>query len=191
MADSDAPFRCPHGTAFRGERRMGCPDLVCDPSDIYMGASAALLRAAAQRRQGPGSSDGRFVTLRVCHWMAVVIRQVCGRLSAAKPCACSAAKCVRLRRRGCDEFGRFVHSAWVWRVCPVAICWLEATCEADKGASTVRTCQRQHCDESSRAAVFRPRHTKCTQDKHLGHLGHFGTHMSKCPSVPNLPAPQS
>ena len=65
VADSEAPCRCPHGTALRGERRMGGPDLACDPSDICVGASAALLRAAAQRRQGPGSSDGRFVTLRV------------------------------------------------------------------------------------------------------------------------------
>ncbi len=57
--------------------------------------------------------------------MAVGFRQVCGRLSAAKPCICSAAKCVRLRRRGCDAFGRFAHSAWVWRVLPVAIRRLE------------------------------------------------------------------
>ena len=35
---------------------MRRPDLPCDPSDIYVGASAAMLRAAAQRRQGPGSS---------------------------------------------------------------------------------------------------------------------------------------
>jgi hypothetical protein len=46
----------PHGTAVRGERRMGGPDLACDPSDKCVGASAALLRTAAQRRQGPGSS---------------------------------------------------------------------------------------------------------------------------------------
>ena len=57
VADSVAPFRRPHGTALRGERRMRRPDLACDPSDIYVGASAPLLRAAAQRRQGPGSSD--------------------------------------------------------------------------------------------------------------------------------------
>ena len=56
VADSESPFRCPHGTALRGERRMRRPDLPCDPSDIYVGASAAMLRAAAQRRQGPGSS---------------------------------------------------------------------------------------------------------------------------------------
>jgi hypothetical protein len=85
MADSVAPFRCPHGTALRGERRMRRPDLACDPSDIYVGASAPLLRATAQRRQGPGSSDGRSLTLRVCHRMAVGIRQGCRRLSAAKP----------------------------------------------------------------------------------------------------------
>jgi hypothetical protein len=56
VADSEAPFRCPHGTALRGERRMRRPDLPCDPSDIYVDSSAAMLRAAAQRRQGPGSS---------------------------------------------------------------------------------------------------------------------------------------
>ena len=126
MGDSEARFRRPHGTALRGERRMRRPDLACDPSDIYVGASAALLRAAAKRRQGPGSSDGRFVTLRVSHWMAVGIRRLRVRLSATKPCVCIAAKCVRLRRRGCDTFGRFVHSAWAWRVSPVAICWLES-----------------------------------------------------------------
>ena len=65
VADSEAPCRCPRGTAVRGERRMGGPDLACDPSDICVAASAALLRADAQQRQGPGSSDGRFVTLRV------------------------------------------------------------------------------------------------------------------------------
>jgi hypothetical protein len=126
VGDSEARFRRPHGTALCGERRKRGPDLACDPSVIHAGASAEQLRAAAQRRQGPGSSDGRFVTLRVCHWMAVGIRQVCGRLSAAKPCVCSATKCVRLRRRGCDAFGCFVHSAWVWRVWPVAIRRLES-----------------------------------------------------------------
>ena len=119
VADSEAPFRCPHGTALRGERRMGGPDLACDPSDKYVGASAALLRATAQRRQGPGSSDGRFVTLRVCHWMAVGIRRISGQTSAVKPCACSAANCVRLRRREGDALGRFVRSAFgtcAWRI---------------------------------------------------------------------------
>ena len=53
------------GTALRGERRMRSPDLTCDPSVVYVGASAAMLRIAAQLWQGPGSSDGRFVTLRV------------------------------------------------------------------------------------------------------------------------------
>ena len=47
------------------------------------------------------------------HWMAVGMRQVCGRLSAAKPFVCSAAKCVPLRRRGCDAFGRFAHGMGV------------------------------------------------------------------------------
>ena len=126
MGDSEARFRRPHGTAVCGERRKRGPDLACVPSVIHVDASAEQLRAAVQRRQGPGSSDGRFVTLRVCHRMAVGIRQVCGRLSAAKPCVCSATKCVRLRRRGCDAFGCFVHSAWVWRVWPVAIRRLES-----------------------------------------------------------------
>ena len=103
---------------------------------IYVGASAALLRATAQRRQGPGSSDGRFVTLRVSHWMAVGIRRLRVRLSATKPCVCIAAKCVRLRRRGCDAFGRFVHSAWAWRVSPVAIRWLGSDLRSGQGART-------------------------------------------------------
>ena len=47
-----------------------------------------------------------------------------GRLSAARSCVCNAAKCVRLRRRGCDGFVLFTHSAWVWRASPVAIRWL-------------------------------------------------------------------
>ena len=118
VADSEAPCRCPHGTALRGERRMVGPDLACDLRDIYVGASAALLRTAAQRRQGPGSSDGRFVTLRVCHRMAVGIRRIRGQTSAVKPCACSAANCVRLRRLEGDALGRFVRSAFgtcAWR----------------------------------------------------------------------------
>ncbi len=45
--------------------------------------------------------------------MAVGIRPVGGRLSAAKPFVCSAAKCVPLRRRGCDAFGRFAHGMGV------------------------------------------------------------------------------
>ena len=53
------------GTAIRGERCMRGPDLACDPSVLYVGASAARLRVAAQQRQGPGSSDRRLVTLRV------------------------------------------------------------------------------------------------------------------------------
>jgi len=52
VGDSEAPFRLLHGTALRGERRMRGPDLACNTSVMYVRASAALLRAAAQRRQG-------------------------------------------------------------------------------------------------------------------------------------------
>jgi len=119
VGDSEARFRRPHGTALCGERRKRGPDLACDPSDIYVNPSAEQLRAAVQRRQGPGSSDGRFVTLRVCHWMAVGIQRIRGRTSAAKPCVCIAAKCGRLRQREGDALGRFVRSAsgtCVWRI---------------------------------------------------------------------------
>ena len=119
MGDSVAPFRRPHGTALCSERRMRGPDLACVPSVIHVGASAEQLRAAVQRRQGPGSSDGRFVTLRVCHWMAVGIRRLRGQTSAAEPCTCSAANCVRLRRLEGDALGRFVRSAFgtcAWRI---------------------------------------------------------------------------
>jgi len=61
VGDSQEPFRRRYEVALRGERRMRGPDLACDPSDMYVGASAALLRAAALRRQGPGSSDLLFV----------------------------------------------------------------------------------------------------------------------------------
>ena len=119
MGDSEARFRRPHGTAVCGERRKRGPDLACVPSVIHVGASAEQLRAAVQRRQGPGSSDGRFVTLRVCHWMAVGIRRLRVQTSAAKPCTCSAANCVRLRRLEGDALGRFVRSAFgtcAWRI---------------------------------------------------------------------------
>ena len=59
------------------------------------------------------------MTLRVCHRTAVGIRRIRGRLSAAKPCACSAANCVRLRRLEGDALGRFVRSAFgtcAWRI---------------------------------------------------------------------------
>ena len=118
MGDSEARFRRPHGTALCGKRRKRGPDLACVPSVIHVGASAEQLRAAVQRRQGPGSSDGRFVTLRVCHWMAVGIRRLRGQTSAAKPCTCRAANCMRLRRLEGDALGRFVRSAFgtcVWR----------------------------------------------------------------------------
>jgi hypothetical protein len=99
------------GTAFRGERRMRGPDLACDPSVLYVDASAESCCAAAARSGIIG------LTIRdssCCHWMAVGIRRMRGRLSAARSCVCSAAKCVRPRRRGCHAFVLFTHSAWVW-----------------------------------------------------------------------------
>ena len=51
--------------------------------------------------------------------MAVGIRRIRGQTSAVKPCACSAANCVRLRRREGDALGRFVRSAFgtcAWRI---------------------------------------------------------------------------
>jgi hypothetical protein len=94
-------------------------------SERYM---CGCVRCAAENRRTATARSGIFGwTIRdpsCFHWMAVGIRQVCGRLSAAKPFVCSAAKCVPLRRRGCDAFGRFAHSAWASRVWPVAIRWL-------------------------------------------------------------------
>ena len=75
-----------------------------------------------------------------CHRMAVGIRRMRGRLSAAKPCACSAAKCVRLRRRGCDAFVLFAHPAWACRVSPVAIRWLGSDLRRDKARGHRRRC---------------------------------------------------
>ena len=94
-------------------------------SERYM---CGCVRCAAENRRTATARSGVFGwTIRdpsCFHWMAVGIGQVCGRLSAAKPFVCSAAKCVPLRRRGCDAFGRFAHSAWASRVWPVAIRWL-------------------------------------------------------------------
>ena len=94
-------------------------------SERYM---CGCVRCAAESRRTAAARSGIIgLTIRdsSCrHWMAVGIRPVCGRLSAAKPFVCSAAKCVPLRRRGCDAFGRFAHSAWASRVWPVAIRWL-------------------------------------------------------------------
>ena len=86
------------------------------------------VRCAAESRCAAAARSGIIgLTIRdssCCHRMAAGIRQVCGRLSAARSCVCNAAKCVRLRRRGCDGFVLFTHSAWLWRVSPVAIRWL-------------------------------------------------------------------
>ena len=123
MADSEAPCRCPHGTAVRGERRMGGPDLACDPSDICVGASAALLRTAAQRRQGPGSSDGRFVTLRV----SIGWPSESGRYAADSPRQSRSYAALRNACR-CDDVAAtrsgVSRTAWASRVWPVAIRWL-------------------------------------------------------------------
>ena len=86
------------------------------------------VRCAAESRCAAAARSGIIgLTIRdssCCHWMAVGIRRMRGRLSAARSCVCNAAKCVRLRRRGCDGFVLFTHSAWVWRASPVAIRWL-------------------------------------------------------------------
>jgi hypothetical protein len=175
VGDSEARFRCPHGTALRGERRKRGPDLACDPSVIHVGASAEQLRAAAQRRQGPGSLDGRFVTLRVCHWTAVGIRQGCGRLSAAKPCICSATKCVRLRRRGCDAFGRFVRSAFgtcVWRT-------LAGGDPLARKRPAKRTKARAPSERSSASFATSRRERPLLQAASIGHGHKDSTHL-KC-----------
>ena len=149
MGDSEARFRRPHGTAVCGERRKRGPDLACVPSVIHVDASAEQLRAAVQRRQGPGSSDGRFVTLRVCHRMAVGIRRMRGRLSAAKPCACSAAKCVWLRR-----LGRFVRSAFSRILCIVHLYAVK---------TTERVLLVHYCTQSK--TLVRSQNNTCTQSK--------------------------
>ena len=195
MGDSEERFRRPHGTALCGERRKRGPDLACVPSVIHVGASAAQLRAAVQRRQGPGSSDGRFVTLRVCHWMAVGIRRIRGQTSAVKPCVCSAANCLRLRRRDGDALGRFVRSAFgrvfgaSW---PGAIRWLE---------SDLRSGQRREHRPNFPALVlrrvvasgrfFRRRPLgMVTRDKYSPHI--FEPHiLSLAPAFSKLPAPPS
>ena len=108
-------------------------------SAISMSAWDGPSRRAAHAQTGPGVRSERYICGRIrcaaenrrtatarsgiigltirdpsCfHWMAVGMRQVCGRLSAAKPFVCSAATCVPLRRRGCDAFGRFAHGMGV------------------------------------------------------------------------------
>ena len=131
--------------------------MACDPGDKYVDASAALLRAAVQRRQGPGSSDGRLVTLRVCHWMAVGIRRIRGQTSAAKPCVCSAANCVRLRR-----LGRFVRSAFSRILCIVHLYAVKTT---EKGSlGTLLYAVKTTCTQSKKHlyAVKTTRRALCT-----------------------------
>ena len=174
MGDSEARFRRPHGTALCGERRKRGPDLACVPSVIHVGASAEQLRAAVQRRQGPGSSDGRFVTLRVCHWMAVVIRRIRGQTSAAKPCVCSAAKCVRLRRRGGDALGRFVRSAFgtcVWRI-------LAGRDPLARKRPAKRTKARAPSEHSSASTPTSRRERPLLQAASIGH-GHKGLESTR------------
>ncbi len=100
-------------------------------------AICRCVRCAAESRCAAAARSGIIgLTIRdssCCHRMAVGIRQVCGRLSAARSCVCRAGKCVRPRRRGCDAFGRFVHSAWVWRVWPGAIRWLGSDLRSGQG----------------------------------------------------------
>ena len=123
MANSEAPFRC----SWDGHSRRAAHAR----SGLGVRSERAIRRCiccAAESRCAAAARSG-IIGLTIhdsscCHWMAVGIRRMRGRLSAARSCVCNAAKCVRLRRRGCDAFGRFAHSAWVSRVWPVAIRWL-------------------------------------------------------------------
>ena len=136
VADSEAPFspsardgpsrRAAHGLSGLGVR-----------SEQYI---CGCVRCDAESRRAATARSGIIgLTIRdssCCHRMAVGIRRIRGRLSAAKPCACSAAKCVRLRRRGCDAFVLFAHPAWACRVSPVAIRWLGSDLRSGEGART-------------------------------------------------------
>jgi hypothetical protein len=80
------------------------------------------IRRAAESRRTAAARSGIFGwTIRDPSCLPLDGRRnsrIRGRLSAVKPCACSAANCVRLRRRDVDAFGRFVRSAFatcVWR----------------------------------------------------------------------------
>ena len=124
----------------RGRQRSAISVSACDgPSRRVAHAQTGLgvrserdvcgcVRCAAESRRAAAAKSGIIgLTIRdssCCHWMAVGIRRMQGRLSAARSCVCSAAKCVRSRRRGCDALVLFTHSAWVWRVWPGAIRWL-------------------------------------------------------------------
>ena len=150
MADSEAPFspsardgpsrRAAHGLSGLGVR-----------SEQYI---CGCVRCDAESRRTATARSG-IIGLTIldssrCHRMAVGIRRMRGRLSAAKPCAFSAAKCVRLRRRGCDAFVLFAHPAWACRVSPVAIRWLGSDLRRDKARGHRRRCQC--CDEALGAA---------------------------------------
>ena len=123
VANSEAPFRCNwDGHSRRAAHARSGLGVRSERAIRRCICCAAESRCAAAARSG-------IIGLTIhdsscCHWMAVGIRRMRGRLSAARSCVCNAAKCVRLRRRGCDAFGRFAHSAWVSRVWPVAIRWL-------------------------------------------------------------------
>ena len=132
----------------RGRQRSAISVSACDgPSRRVAHAQTGLgvrserdvcgcVRCAAESRRAAAAKSGIIgLTIRdssCCHWMAVGISRMRGRRSAAKPYAGSAAKCVRLRQRGCDAFGHFVHSASVWRFWPVAIRWLESDLRSGK-----------------------------------------------------------
>ena len=108
------------------------------------------VRCAAESRCAAAARSGIIgLTIRdssCCHRMAAGIRQVCRRLSAARSCVCSAAKCARPRRRGRDAFVLFAHSAWVWRVWPGAIRWL---------GGDLRSGQRREYSLNMRAPALR------------------------------------
>ena len=136
MADSEAPFS---PSAWDGPSRRAAHGLsgLAVRSERYI---CGCVRCDAESRRTAAARSGIFGwTIRdssCYHWMAVGIRRMRGRLSAAKPCACSAAECVRLRRRGCDAFVLFAHPAWACRVSPVAIRWLGSDLRSGQGART-------------------------------------------------------
>ena len=88
-------------------------------------------RAAESRRTAAARSGIIGWTIRdpSCLPLDGRIRRIRGQTSAVKPCVCSAANGLRLRRRDGDALGRFVRSAFgrvfgaSW---PGAICWLES-----------------------------------------------------------------
>ena len=135
MANREAPFRCNwDGHSRRAAHARSGLGVRSERAIRRCICCAAESRCAAAARSG-------IIGLTIhdsscCHWMAVGIRRMRGRLSAARSCVCNAAKCVRLRRRGCDAFGRFAHSAWVSRVWPVAIRWLGSDLRSGQGART-------------------------------------------------------